>query len=236
MEKLRSEPVFPTRGYWKEKVFAVRNANAKLLRKRRGYDEYFARSLALVDLKLRKVQIYRTCRTQVQTVVQPTYEADRGNARGEHLVQAGYVLPAPRLSREGVSEIKRVSAGVAVQGKQLLKKYAQRCMSVVTRRQRRVARRLQTWEDMQKRREKQERDRRFKEDLARREQLYNELGPSRFEELLRLEERARRQRGGVSRPFYFDEKGNRVRFRHSQYTVYGRSAVASSSLEPVPDV
>jgi len=208
----------PTRAGPGTKPVAVRNAIGKLLRKREGYAAYFERSLSLVDFKLRRVAIHRTVSACVQTTVQPTYEAGRGASRSAGpgtLVQSGYILPEPRLTRGGVSEIKRMSAGVAGQAKQSLKKYAQCCLSRVGRRQRRYRDRLETWEGRQKRREREERERKFREDLEARQALFNRLGPQGFEGLLRSEESARRRSRPSRSSFYFDEQGNRIRFGSS---------------------
>lgn len=193
-----------------------------LLRKRRTYIRYFERGLSRVDAALRRVAVFRGCHGE--RVVRET-EADRSG----RIYETGCTIRILNASPEALALCKdAVKGSRGAKEKTALKKYALRCTERRRLRQHRRDKRLLTWELRVKKLEKEERDWNWTKRLEAVQHYYDCGGrqPGRNESLcvipvLRYGFSLKavdfvvcpptRDSVGTAFPFYFDDKGNRVR-------------------------
>lgn len=194
----------------------------KLLRKRRTYVRYFDRGLAAIDEALRRVAVFRGCHGE--RVVRETAVGKSGE-----IYETGSTIRVLSASSESLALCREAVRGSrGAKEKTALKKYALRCTERRSRRQHRRDNRLLSWELRQKKIEKEERDWNWKIKLGCVQSYYDAGGrqPTRSEGALQcipvlpLGSSLRAvtfivvgpaSRTGDILPYYFDDKGNRVR-------------------------
>jgi hypothetical protein len=219
--------------------------HTKLLRKRAGYEKYFAKGLVAVDAALRRVACFRGFHGTrvVDETIGPRVSSRESKERG--IFPTGERKPILVSPQEDVDAMKAAIRGVVgKKEKTALKKYSLRCVERRSRGQRRRDKRLLDWELRQKKIEKAERDWNWKVRSEAVEQFYALGGrqPGRGESLIAIpilpmgfSNRAinyvvagpTRKTVASTPPYYFDPSGNRVT------TARDRRGALSSSLNLV---
>jgi hypothetical protein len=174
-----------------------------LLRKRRTYQGYFERGLRAINMALRRVALNREVRSGLVTKEILDDDDPREPKK----------LPKPVLSASAAAKVAAFAKESVGKEKKKLKKYAGRVASKACAASNKRARSLISWERRRQKREKEESASRWRAQLEDRAKLFRELGPTKFDELLRKEERERKKRKPIL-PWYVDGFGRAVRSPH----------------------